>query len=62
MHSKVDIEVERTAKALNQRDRAGLGRVAGKAVRLDQVRSDAAVDYAEHPGHCSRENCPHRKD
>ncbi len=59
---EVDVKVERTAEARNQCDRAVLGRLAGKAGVLDQVRSDAAVHYAEHPGHCSRENCPHRKE
>ena len=51
MHSKVDVEIQRTAEALDQGDRAGLGRLTGEPGLLDQVRGDAAVDDAEHPAH-----------
>ena len=46
---QVDVEVKRTAEALDQGDRAGLGRLTRKAGLLAQVRGDAAVDDAEHP-------------
>ncbi len=32
-HVEVDVEIQRTAEALNQRDRAGLGRLTGTPPR-----------------------------
>jgi hypothetical protein len=51
MHIKVDSQVERAVEALNQRDRPGLSRLAGKPGLLDQVGDDAAVDDVEHAAH-----------
>lgn len=48
-HVEVDVEVQRAAEALDQGDRAGLGRLTRKARLLDQVRGYAAIDDAEHP-------------
>ena len=45
---KVNIEIERRAKALDQRHRAGLCRISGKAGLLDQKVRNRAVDDAEH--------------
>lgn len=50
-HMEVNIEVQRTAEALDQGDRAGLGRLTEEARLPDQVRGDAAVDNAEYPTH-----------
>jgi hypothetical protein len=46
--------VQRTAEALDQGDRAGLGRLKGKTGLLDQVRGYATVDDAQHPAHDRR--------
>jgi len=40
----VDVEVQRTAKALDQRDRPGPGCHVGMPRFLDQVRDDDTVD------------------
>lgn len=50
----MDIEVKRTAEALDQGGRAGLGRLTGKTGLLDQICSDATIDDAEHPAHDCR--------
>ena len=50
-YMKVDVEIESTSEALNQRDCAGAGRRAGKSRFLDQVRGNAAVHDAEHVTH-----------
>lgn len=49
-HVEVDIEVQRAAEALDQCDRAGLGRLSGESRLLDHVRGDAAVNNTEHTG------------
>src|SRR5690606_26303760 len=48
---QVDVKVERAAEALDQGDGTSLGRLTSEPRLLDQVRSDAAVDDAEHPAH-----------
>lgn len=51
---KVGIEVQRAAKALEQRDRADLVRLMGKAGLLHRVRGDATVDNPKPPSHEGR--------
>ena len=53
-HVEVEVEIQRTAEALDQGDCPGLGPRAGKPGLLDQVGGDAAVDDAEHPAHDGR--------
>ena len=48
---EVDIQVERAAEALEQGDRAGVGRLVGKPGLLDQVGGETTVDDAEHLAH-----------
>ena len=45
---KVDIQVERTAEALDQRDRTGVAYLAATCRLLDQERGNATVNDAEH--------------
>ena len=53
-HVEVDVEVQGAAEALDQGDRACMGRLAGKSSLLDQVRGNASVDDAEHLAHDGR--------
>jgi hypothetical protein len=48
---KVDVEVQRTAEALDQGDRAGPGRLVAMARFLDQMRGNDAVNDAQHLTH-----------
>jgi len=48
---EVDIEVQGTAEALDQGDRARLGRLAGEPSFSNEVRGDTAVDDAERLAH-----------
>lgn len=50
-HVEVQVQIQRAAETLDQGDRAGLRRLPREARLLDQVRSDAPVDDAEHPAH-----------
>jgi len=47
-HVEMDIQVEGATKALDQRDRAGLCRLAGEACFVDQMRRQYAIDNAQH--------------
>ena len=47
----MNIEIQRTAEALNQCDRAGPGRLVGVPRFLDQMRSDDPVNGAQHTPH-----------
>ena len=47
-HVKVDIQIQRAAKALNQRHRAGLCDITRKTRLMNQVTRNRAVDDAEH--------------
>ncbi len=48
---EVEIEVQRTAEALDQRHRAGACRLAGEPGLLDQVTGDDTIDDAEYLAH-----------
>jgi len=50
-HVKVDVEVQRTAKALDQGNRASLGRLVRTARFLDQMRGDDTIDDTKHLPH-----------
>jgi len=45
---KVELEVQRTAKALDQDERAGVGRPGAEPGFPDEVRGDDALDDAQH--------------
>gem|GEM_PF-1706488 len=51
---EMDIQVERGAKPLDQRDGAGVGSLFRKACLPDQMRGNHAVDDAEHLAHDRR--------
>jgi hypothetical protein len=40
---KVDVETQGAAEALDERDRAGLGRLAGEPLLLDEMRGDLNI-------------------
>ena len=48
-HVKVDVQVQRGAKALNQRHRAGVAGDAGAPCRSQQMTRDRAIHHAQHP-------------
>lgn len=48
---QVNVDVQCTAEALDQGDRACLGRLVGMARFLDQMRGDDAVNDAQHSAH-----------
>jgi len=48
MHDFVNVEVQRRAEALDQRNRAGAGGLLRVAGLPDQVRGNDAIDDAEH--------------
>jgi hypothetical protein len=50
-HMKMDIEIERTAEALDQGHGAGLCHGLCKARFVCQMRGDGTEDNAQHPGH-----------
>jgi hypothetical protein len=50
-HAKVNVEIQRTAKPLDQRHGTGARRSAGKPGLPDQVRGNDTVDNAEHLTH-----------
>mgnify|MGYP003563516365 FL=1 len=47
---EVNVEVQRRAEALNQRNCTGAGALLGVPGLPDQVCGDDAVENAEHPG------------
>jgi len=47
----VNVEIQGTAKTLDQRDGAGPGDAAGTAGLLDEMGLDGPVDEAQHPAH-----------
>jgi len=53
-HMEVNIQIQRTAKTLDQRDRAGVRRLMRQSGLLDQVRSNHPVNDAEHLAHDRR--------
>ena len=53
-HTELEESVERTAEALDQRDRAGVCRAGFVAGFSDQMRGQGAVGDAEHPAHDRR--------
>ena len=48
---EVQVEVERTPEALDQRHRAGVGALGTEAGLADQMRGDDAVDDPQHASH-----------
>ena len=48
---KVHIKIQGTAKALNERDRAGAGGFVGAPCQLDQVCGNDAIDDAQYLAH-----------
>ena len=48
---KVNIEIERAAKTLDQRHGAAVGRLPGEPCLLDQMRGDRAVDNTQRLPH-----------
>lgn len=48
---EVNIQIERQPKPLDKRGRLGLGRFTGMSCFFDQMRSDNAVDDAQHRGY-----------
>ncbi len=50
-HMKLHVQIERAAKALNQRDRAGARHVARHVRLVDQMRGDDTVDDGKHAAH-----------
>ena len=50
-HMKVNIQIQSTAKTLDQGHRASLYKGFCKAGFMCQVRGDGAVDDAQYPGH-----------
>ena len=50
-HVQVDVEVERTTKALDQSDRAGSGRLVSVTCFSDQMCGNDTVDDAQHATH-----------
>ena len=55
--STYNIIIQRTAKALDQRDRTGVGGAACIARLSDQMRGKGAIDDAEHAAHDRRATC-----
>jgi hypothetical protein len=53
-HMEMNVEIERTAEALDQCHCAGLCRSHSKARLVRQVRGDGAVDNSQHLTHDSR--------
>jgi hypothetical protein len=53
-HVEVDVEVQRTAEALDQGHRAGTRPLASEPGLLDQMADDGTIDDAEHLAHDSR--------
>ena len=48
---KVQMEIERVAKALNQGNRTGAGRVTAHTRLVHQIRGDGPVGESKHPAH-----------
>ena len=48
---KENIEIERRAKALDQRHRAGLRGRGSEAGLIDQITRNRAIDYAQYRAH-----------
>ena len=53
-HMKVNIQIDCTPKALDQRDRPSVGGAAGKAGLSDQMRGNRPIDDAQHLAHDRR--------
>ena len=53
-HVRRNVEIQRTAEALDQRDRAGVCALLGVTGFVDQVCCNGAVDNAQHPAHDRR--------
>ena len=51
---QVNIEIERRAKALDQRHRAGLRGRGSEAGLIDQITRNRAIDNAQHRAHHMR--------
>ena len=53
-HVKMNIQIQGTAKTLDQRDRTGVSSLPGVTGFMDQVRCNGTVHDAQHPGHDRR--------